>query len=104
MNYKEAQETQETHLVDWLYKNGFVELKSKTEENRKSDSEEVKIFLVNGKTLYFDNVSSSKELRGNGKSVLLIKHFDEETNKKRISCFDLNKENIIGYSIVDGEF
>lgn len=73
-------------------------------KDNKSNGKEVKVFLVNGKTLYFDNVSSSKELRGNGKSVLLIKHFDEETNKKRISCFDLNKENIIGYSIVDGEF
>lgn len=92
---------QEAYLVDWFYKNGFVEPKPKTEEKKKSDSKEVKIFLVNGKTLYFDNVSSTKGLYENGRSVLLIKHFDEETSKKRISCFDLSKENIIGYSIDD---
>lgn len=51
----------------------------------------------------FDNMFEelTKELYENGRLVLLIKHFDEETNKKRISCFDLNKENIIGYSIDD---
>lgn len=71
-------------------------------EDKKSDSKEVKIFLTNGKTLYFDDASST-EIYENGRSVLLIKHFDKETGKKRISCFDLNKENIIGYSIVDDE-
>ena len=94
-------EKQEAYLVDWFVKNGFAELKPEVKEHKKSDSKEVKVFLVNGKTLYFDNVSSTKELYENGRAVLLIKHFDEETSKKRISCFDLNKENIIGYSIDD---
>lgn len=101
MNLENDKKAQEAYLVDWFYKNGFIELKPKTEEKKKSDSKEVKIFLVNGKTLYFNNVSSTKELYENGRAVLLIKHFDKETSKKRISCFDLNKENIIGYSIDD---
>ena len=89
------------YLTHFLYKNGIIEPKPEVKENKKSDGQEVKIFLVNGKTLYFDNVSSVKELDENDKMVLLIKHFDDETNKKRISCFDLSKENIIGYSIDD---
>lgn len=95
------EELKKMNLIHFLYKNGIIEPKPEVKKDKKSDSEEVKIFLVNGKTLYFDNVSSTKELYENGRSVLLIKHFDEETNKKRISCFDLNKENIIGYSIDD---
>ena len=95
------EEMHKMYLTHFLYKNGIIEPKPEAKENKKSDSEEVKIFLVNGKTLYFNNVSSTKELYENGRSVLLIKHFDNETSKKRISCFDLNKENIIGYSIDD---
>ena len=94
-------EKQEAYLVDWFIKNGYVEPKSEVKKDEKSDNQEVKIFLENGKTLYLNNVSSVKELDEKDKMVLLIKHFDEETNKKRISCFDLNKENIIGYSIDD---
>ena len=94
-------EKQEAYLVDLFIKNGYVELKSEVKKDEKSDNQEVKIFLENGKTLYLNNVSSVKELDEKDKMVLLIKHFDEETNKKRISCFDLNKENIIGYSIDD---
>lgn len=94
-------EKQEAYLVDWFIKNGYIELKSEVKKDEKSDNQEVKIFLENGKTLYLNNVSSVKELDEKDKMVLLIKHFDEETNKKRISCFDLNKENIIGYSIDD---
>lgn len=101
MNLENDKKAQETYLVDWFCKNGFAELKPEVKEHKKSDSKEVKIFLVNGKTLYFNNVSSTKELYENGRAVLLIKHFDKETSKKRISCFDLNKENIIGYSIDD---
>lgn len=96
MNDKEKQET---YLVNWFLKNGFIEPKPEAKKDKKSDNKEVKVFLVNGKTLYFDNVSSVKEIGENDKMVLLIKHFDDETNKKRISCFDLTKENIIGYSI-----
>lgn len=95
------EEMHKMYLTHFLYKNGIIEPKPEVKENKKSDGQEVKIFLVNGKTLYFDNVSSVKELDENGKMVLLIKHFDDETNKKRISCFDLSKENIIGYSIDD---
>lgn len=95
------EESRKMNLIQFLYKNGIIEPKPEVKKDKKSDSEEVKIFLVNGKTLYFNNVSSTKELYENGRSVLLIKHFDKETDKKRISCFDLNKENIIGYSIDD---
>ena len=95
------EEIHKMYLKHFLYKNGIIEPKPEVKENKKSDGQEVKIFLVNGKTLYFDNVSSVKELDENDKMVLLIKHFDDETNKKRISCFDLSKENIIGYSIDD---
>ncbi|MDE7522867.1 hypothetical protein ACNYMP_10145 [Ligilactobacillus salivarius] len=95
------EEMHKMYLTHFLYKNGIIEPKPEVKENKKSDGQEVKIFLVNGKTLYFDNVSSVKELDENDKMVLLIKHFDDETNKKRISCFDLSKENIIGYSIDD---
>lgn len=62
-----------------------------------NDEESRKMNLIH----FLYNVSSVKELYENGRAVLLIKHFDDETNKKRISCFDLNKENIIGYSIDD---
>lgn len=95
------EEIHKMYLTHFLYKKGIIEPKPEVKENKKSDGQEVKIFLVNGKTLYFDNVSSVKELDENDKMVLLIKHFDDETNKKRISCFDLSKENIIGYSIDD---
>lgn len=95
------EEMHKMYLTHFLYKNGIIEPKPEVKKDKKSDSEEVKIFLVNGKTLYFNNVLSTKELYENGRSVLLIKHFDEETSKKRISCFDLNKKNIIGYSIDD---
>lgn len=95
------EELKKMNLINFLYKNGIIEPKPEVKEHKKNNSQEVKIFLVNGKSLYFDNVSSTKELYENGRSVLLIKHFDDETSKKRISCFDLNKENIIGYSIDD---
>lgn len=95
------EELKKMNLINFLYKNGIIEPKPEVKEHKKNNSQEVKIFLVNGKTLYFNNVSSTKELYENGRSVLLIKHFDKETSKKRISCFDLNKENIIGYSIND---
>lgn len=72
----------------------------KPQSEVKKDSKETKVFLANGKMIRFDKVSSTKEFRESGnKAVLLIKHFDEETGKKRISCFDLSKENIIGYSV-----
>ena len=72
-------EKQEAYLVDWFIKNGYVELKSEVKKDEKSDNQEVKIFLENGKTLYLNNVSSVKELDEKDKMVLLIKHFDEET-------------------------
>lgn len=93
------EELKKMNLINFLYKNGIIEPKPEVKEHKKNNSQEVKIFLVNGKSLYFDNVSSTKELYENGRSVLLIKHFDEQTGKKRISCFDLSKENIIGYSV-----
>ena len=95
------EESRKMNLIHFLYENGIIEPKPEFKEKNKNNGKEVKIFLVNGKTLYFDNVSSEKELYENGRAVLLIKHFDKETSKKRISCFDLNKENIIGYSIDD---
>lgn len=95
------EELKKMNLIHFLYKNGIIEPKPEVKEHKKNNSQEVKIFLVNGKSLYFDNVLSTKELYENGRSVLLIKHFDKEIDKKRISCFDLNKENIIGYSIDD---
>ena len=35
------------------------------------------------------------------KTVLLVSHFDDEANQEMISCFDLGKENVVGYSISD---
>lgn len=61
----------------------------------------VKVFLANGEAFILDDVSSTKELREGGKIVLLVSHFDDETNQEMISCFDLGKENVVGYSISD---
>ena len=61
----------------------------------------VKVFLANGEAFILDDVSSVKELREDGKIVLLINHFDDETSQEMISCFDLSKENVVGYSIRD---
>lgn len=60
-----------------------------------------KVFLANGTAFILDGVSSTKELREGGKTVLLVSHFDDETNQEMISCFDLDKENVVGYSISD---
>lgn len=61
----------------------------------------VKAFLANGEAFILDDVSSVKELHEDGKIVLLINHFDDGTNQEMISCFDLGKENVVGYSISD---
>lgn len=59
----------------------------------------VKVFLANGEAFILDNVSSAKKLCKGGKTVLLVSHFDDETSQEMISCFDLDKENVVGYSI-----
>lgn len=61
----------------------------------------VKVFLANGTAFILDNVSSVKEMCEGGKVVLLVSHFDDEANQKMISCFDLGKEGVVGYSIRD---
>lgn len=59
----------------------------------------VKVFLANGEAFILDDVSSTKELCEDGKVVLLVNHFDDETNQEMTACFDLGKENVVGYSI-----
>lgn len=61
----------------------------------------VKVFLANGTAFILDDVSSTKELCEGGKIVLLVNHFDDETSQEMVSCFDLGKENVVGYSISD---
>ena len=61
----------------------------------------VKVFLANGEAFILDDVSNTKELCEGGKTVLLVSHFDGEANQEMISCFDLGKENVVGYSISD---
>lgn len=61
----------------------------------------VKVFLANGEAFILDGVSNAKELCKGGKTVLLVSHFDDETSQEMISCFDLDKENVVGYSISD---
>lgn len=55
--------------------------------------------MANGEAFILDDVSSTKELCEDGKVVLLVNHFDDETNQEMTSCFDLGKENVVGYSI-----
>lgn len=55
--------------------------------------------MANGEAFILDDVSSTKELCKDGKVVLLVNHFDDETNQEMTSCFDLGKENVVGYSI-----
>lgn len=59
------------------------------------------MFLANGEAFILDDVSNVKELCKGGKTVLSVSHFDDETNQEMISCFDLGKENVVGYSISD---
>lgn len=61
----------------------------------------VKVFLANGEAFILDDASNVKELCKGGKTVLSVSHFDDETNQEMISCFDLGKENVVGYSISD---
>ncbi|MYY56982.1 hypothetical protein [Ligilactobacillus salivarius] len=61
----------------------------------------VKVFLANGTAFILDDVSSTKKLCEGGKIVLLVSHFDDETNQEMISCFDLSKGDVVGYSISD---
>lgn len=61
----------------------------------------VKVFLANGQAFILDDVSNVKELCKDGKTVLLVSHFDDEANQEMVSCFDLGKENVVGYSISD---
>lgn len=60
-----------------------------------------KVFLTNGQAFIFDDVSNVKELCKGGKTVLTVSYFDDETNQEMISCFDLSKEGVVGYSISD---
>lgn len=61
----------------------------------------VKVFLANGTAFVLDDVSSTKKLCEGGKIVLLVNHFDDEANQEMVSCFDLDKEDVVGYSISD---
>lgn len=61
----------------------------------------VKVFLANGTAFILDDVSSVKKMCEGGKAVLLVSHFDDEANQEMVSCFDLGKEDVVGYSISD---
>ena len=64
------EESRKMNLMHFLYENGIIQPKPEVKEHKKSDSKELKIFLVNGKTLYFNNVSRTKELYENGRAFL----------------------------------
>ena len=57
------------------------------------------IFLANGKTLHFTNVSKKEDLKDeNGYSYLAIHYFDKRINNQRTACFDLTNDSVIGYA------
>ena len=93
------EEMHKMYLTHFLYKNGIIEPKPEVKKDKKSDSEEVKIFLVNGKTLYFTNVSKKEDLIDEkGYPYLVLHYFDKRINKQRIAYFEMTNGNVIGYA------
>lgn len=57
------------------------------------------IFLVNGKTLHFTNVSKKEDLIDEkGYPYLVLHYFDKRINKQRIAYFEMTNGNVIGYA------
>lgn len=57
------------------------------------------IFLANGKTLHFTNVSKKEDLIDEkGYPYCKIRYFDKRINKQRIAYFQLINDSVIGYA------
>lgn len=60
------------------------------------------IFLANGKTLHFTNVSKKEDLIDEKGYPYLVLHyfdyFDKRINKQRTAYFEMINGNIIGYA------
>ena len=57
------------------------------------------IFLANGKTLHFTNVSKKEDLIDEkGYPYLVLHYFDKRINKQRIAYFQLTNDSVIGYA------
>lgn len=57
------------------------------------------IFLANGKTLHFTNISKKEDLKDeNGYPYCKISYFDKRINKQRIAYFQLINDSVIGYA------
>lgn len=57
------------------------------------------IFLVNGKTLHFTNISKKEDLKDeNGYPYCVIHYFDKRINKQRTAYFELTNDSVIGYA------
>ena len=58
------------------------------------------IFLANGKTLHFTNISKKEDLIDEkGYPYLVLHYFGKSTNKKRTAYFQLTNDNVIGYAV-----
>lgn len=57
------------------------------------------IFLANGKTLHFTNVSKKEDrIDEKGYPYLVLHYFGKSTNKKRTAYFEMINNNVIGYA------
>lgn len=57
------------------------------------------IFLANGKTLHFTNVSKIEEFKDdNNNPYCVVHYFGKSTNKQRTAYFELTNDNVIGYA------
>ncbi|WP_283604662.1 hypothetical protein [Ligilactobacillus salivarius] len=57
------------------------------------------IYLANGKTLHFTNVSKKEDLIDEkGYPYLVLHYFGKSTNKKRTAYFEMINNNVIGYA------
>lgn len=59
---------------------------------------EVTILLANGKTLYFDNVESCREVEEYDAGTFVIIHYSTRTRRKVVR-FSLANENVVGYVV-----
>lgn len=75
--------------------NGGNKMSRKKDRKRKNFT----IFLANGKTLHFTNVSKKEDLIDEkGYPYLVLHYFDKRINKQRIAYFEMTNGNVIGYA------
>lgn len=75
--------------------NGGNKMSRKKDRKRKNFT----IFLANGKTLHFTNVSKKEDLIDEkGYPYLVLHYFDKRINKQRIAYFEMINGNVIGYA------